>query len=164
MLNTFTCVFFGHRNFLGHIRFEKVLRDIVTDIVKTHEFVEFLVGRNGEFDQFASSVVKHIQKEGFSDNNSLVLVLPYESAEYKNNIEYYSKYYDEIEVCREASKAYFKAAIQVRNMKMADRADLIICYIERNSGGAYKAVEYAKKIGKKVINLAEIEDNYTDNY
>lgn len=164
MLNTFTCVFFGHRNFSVHNRFEIALKDILINIIRSYEYVEFLVGRNGEFDQFASSVVKRIQKEGLSDNNALVLVLPYESAEYKNNIEYYSRYYDEIEVCREASEAFFKAAIQVRNMKMADRADLIICYIERSSGGAYKAVEYAKKIGKKVINLAEIEDNYTDNY
>lgn len=38
---------------------------------------------------------------------------------------------------------------------MAEQADLILCYIERESGGAYKAVQYAKKLGKEVINLAE---------
>ena len=32
---------------------------------------------------------------------------------------------------------------------MAEQADLILCYIERESGGAYKAVQYAKKLGKK---------------
>lgn len=38
---------------------------------------------------------------------------------------------------------------------MAEQADLILCYIERESGGAYKAVQYARKLGKEVINLAE---------
>ena len=37
---------------------------------------------------------------------------------------------------------------------MAEQSDLILCYIERESGGAYKAVQYAKKLGKEIVNLA----------
>ena len=37
---------------------------------------------------------------------------------------------------------------------MVEQADLVLCYIERESGGAYKAVQYAKKLGKKIVNLA----------
>ena len=48
-----------------------------------------------------------------------------------------------------------KFAITKRNEWMAEQADLILCYIERESGGAYKAVQYAKKLRKEVINLAE---------
>ena len=35
-----------------------------------------------------------------------------------------------------------------------DRSDLVICYVERKSGGAYKSLRYAEKHGKTVINLA----------
>ena len=41
---------------------------------------------------------------------------------------------------------------------MAEQADLILCYIERESGGAYKAVQYAKKLDKEIINLADYEE------
>ena len=41
---------------------------------------------------------------------------------------------------------------------MVDRADLIVCYIERKNGGAYKTIQYAEKIGKPIINIAEQED------
>ena len=36
---------------------------------------------------------------------------------------------------------------------MVDRADLIICYIEHEKGGAWQTVEYALKQQKQVINI-----------
>lgn len=50
--------------------------------------------------------------------------------------------------------AHFKRAHTVRNREMVDRSDLVIAYIIRKNGGTYQAVDYAEKIGKKVINLA----------
>ena len=64
-------------------------------------------------------------------------------------------YYDRAEVCSEAANAHFKAAIQTRNKAMVERSDMVICCIEHNSGGAYTAVKYAIKLGKKVVNVAE---------
>ena len=32
---------------------------------------------------------------------------------------------------------------------------MVICCIEHNSGGAYTAVKYAKKLDKKVVNVAQ---------
>ena len=88
------------------------------------------------------------------DNSALVLVLPYLSAEYEKNEEAFQEYYDEVEICQSSSAAHFKAAMQVRNREMVDRADLVLCYIERKSGGAYQTVLYAKKQNKQIINLA----------
>ena len=51
-----------------------------------------------------------------------------------------------------------KSAIQIRNHEMVDRADLIICYIEHEKGGAWRTVKYAREQGKTVINLAEDTD------
>ena len=158
MLDIFTVAFFGHREINDPFKIEERLEEEIYRLLGEKEYVDFLVGRNGEFDQFASSAVLRVRKRYRDDNSSLVLVLPYASAEYANNQDYYEEYYDDIEVSFEASKAHPKAAIQIRNREMVDRADLIVCYIERKNGGAYKTIQYAEKIGKPIINIAEQED------
>ena len=40
---------------------------------------------------------------------------------------------------------------------MVDRADLIVCCIDREYGGAYQTIQYAQKQNKKIINLATEE-------
>ena len=73
----------------------------------------------------------------------------------KKDMEDFEKYYDRVDI---PISAHPKLAITKRNEWMAEQADLILCYIERESGGAYKAVQYAKKLGKELINLAEETD------
>ncbi len=48
--------------------------------------------------------------------------------------------------------------IRKRNQCMIERADLVIIYVKHFSGGAYQAMRYAEKIGKKILNLAEISN------
>lgn len=76
-------------------------------------------------------------------------------AEYRGNEKEYLNYYDAVEVCEESSDAHPKAAIQIRNSNLVDRSDLIVCCIQRKSGGAYKTMQYAEKRGKCIINLAD---------
>lgn len=113
------------------------------------------MGRNGEFDQCVSSAVLRVRKNVRDDNSALVLVLPYPTAEYLNNEEYFHDYYTDVEISYTASKAHPKSAIQIRNREMVDRADLVICYVESNHGGAWQTVKYAMEQKKKVVNLAE---------
>ena len=60
-----------------------------------------------------------------------------------------------MEISYFAANSHPKAAIQIRNCEMVDRADLIICYVSNMKGGAYKTVQYAKLKGKEIINLAD---------
>jgi hypothetical protein len=39
---------------------------------------------------------------------------------------------------------------------MIDRSDLVVCWIQHKSGGAYKTIQYAEKQNRRIINLAEI--------
>lgn len=114
------------------------------------EYVDFLVGRNGEFDQYASSAVLRIRKQYRDDNSSLISVLPYLTAECINNQNSFENYYSEIEVSNAASVAHPKSAFQIRNREMVDRADLVLCYVERPTDGAYQIIQYAYKQGKAV--------------
>ena len=154
-MNTYTVSFFGHREINNTSEIEIKLEKIIRNLIERKEYVEFLVGRDGEFDQLVSSTIRRLTAIYSYGNSSHVLVLPYMKAEYRDNQQSYLDYYDEVEVCAESSVAHYKSAISVRNMKMVDRSDLIVCFIQHNNGGAYKAVQYAKNNGVEIYNLAD---------
>ena len=155
MLEIFTVAFFGHRYIDNPLKVEELLEEQIRKLINEKEYVDFVVGRNGEFDQCVSSTVLRVRKNVRDDNSALVLMLPYPTAEYLNNEEYFHDYYTDVEISYSASMAHPKSAIQIRNREMVDRASLIICYIEENTGGAWQSVKYAIEQGKTVINLAE---------
>lgn len=159
MLEIFTVAFFGHRYIDNPFKVEELLEEQIRKLINEKDYVDFLLGRNGEFDQCVSSTVLRVRKNYRDDNSSLVLMLPYPTAEYINNQNYFKDYYNDIEISYAASKAHPKSAIQIRNREMVDIADLVICYIEYNEGGAYKTVKYATEQKKPIINLADCVDN-----
>lgn len=154
MLNTYTVTFIGHRYIENFSAVENQLDDLIRSLLHKYEYVEFLVGRDGDFDQIASSAVLKVRKDIGDDNSSLVWVMPYESAEYRLNKKSFDEYYSEIEICDKSAQAHYKAAIQIRNQCMVDRANLIICYVSHKSGGANQTVKYAREHNKEIINLA----------
>ena len=154
-MNVYTVSFFGHRQISNPLLVKERLEKIVDEIIRTKEYVEFLVGRDGEFDIMAASVVRRTAKKLDYGNSSLILVLPYMKSEYRDNRQSFHEYYDEIEVCAESVKAHFKAAIGIRNKSMADRSDLVVCCVEHNSGGAYQTMRYAKQRQKQIVNTAD---------
>ena len=158
MLEIYTVTFFGHRYIDNILKVEEQLEEHIIKLLQEHEYVDFLVGRNGDFDQCVSSSVLRVRKNHRDDNSSLILILPYPTSEYINNEQYFEEYYNEIEVSYAASKAHPKSAFQIRNREMVDRADLVICYIENKEGGAWQTVKYAMEKEKNIINLAEDMD------
>ena len=84
-MDFYTVSLFGHRKIENLFRLEDVLVPVIKDLMLTKEYISFLIGRNGEFDEFAASVIKRLQKEVRKDNNDMTLVLPYVVA----NLEYY---------------------------------------------------------------------------
>ena len=126
-------------------------------VADPQEYVEFLVGRNGDFDQIVSSAVKRQQRRVRDDNSALILVLPYPTAELRDNLENFEAYYDEIELCSAAAGSHPKGAIQIRNRQMVDRSDLVVFCVDHSSGGAYQTLRYAQRKKKETLNLAHFE-------
>lgn len=155
MLKPYTVSFFGHRIIEDFNRVEKKAETLIRDLILQKEYVEFLVGRGGDFDQIVSSAVKRLQRHIRADNSSLVWVLPYPTAELRNNGESFSAYYDEIEICDAAENNHPKRAYQIRNRQMVDRSDLVVFYVEHNSGGAYQTMRYAQEREKQIVNFAK---------
>lgn len=156
MLDIYTVTFIGHR-YIDHFSFvEEKVEELVRNLIQTKEYVDFLVGRDGEFDQIVSSTVLRVKRNVFDANSTLTWVLPYETADYRDNMDSYHEYYDEVEICSESAAGHFKGAIQKRNRHMVDRADLLICFVEKEEGGAYQTMQYAIKNGKKIINIFDM--------
>ncbi len=152
VMGIFTVSLFGHREIDNLWRINEQLISIIRELVETKEYVVFLIGRNGEFDEYAASVIKSIRKEIGKENSEITLVLPYTVAD----IEYYEKYYDSIIIPDSVYGVHPKSAITLKNRWMVDQSQLVIVYVEREKGGAYTAMKYAEKVNKRVINI------YTD--
>ncbi|MBO7303876.1 MAG: hypothetical protein J6V09_01465 [Clostridia bacterium] len=115
--------------------------------------MEIYIGRNGEFDLYAATVVKRVQNVLGKENSEFICVLPY----HVKNEEYYEKYYDTVIIPECIFASHPRSAIIKRNKWMVEKADLFICYVNREKGGAYNALKYAKKLKKQIINLAKGE-------
>ena len=148
-MNVFTVSLFEHREIGDLRRLNGQLTPIIKEVIQTKAYVTFLIGRNGEFDEYAASAIKHLQKEVGKENNDLTLVLPYTVAD----LEYYEKYYDSIIIPESLHGAHPKAAITLKNRWMIEQSDLVMIYVEREKGGAYAAMKYAEKLNKRIINL-----------
>lgn len=154
-MNVYRVTLFGHRDLSKQQMIEKALYPLLRDLIQTNPYVEFYIGRNGEFDKFVASVIKRAQKAFGNENSEMTLVLPY----IQKDMEYYDQYYDRIMIPDGVEKAYPKGAITKRNRWMIEQCDLLICYVEHKNGGAYAARKYAEKLGKKIINLSSISKN-----
>ncbi len=152
MRDKYTVSLFGHRTIENYLTVESKLYELLRIVMqKNNRELEFLVGRNGDFDLMAASVIRKLKKETGNDNIYLTLVLPYETAELRNNTEAFESYYDSIEISEATQN--FKYAIVARNRDMVDRADLVVVYVKHESGGAYQSLKYAEKNEKRIINL-----------
>ena len=156
MLSLYTVCFFGHRQVDDFQSAEQAVEKIIEKLLQEHEFVEFLVGRDGEFDQIVSSTILRLKKRTDNANCSLTWVMPYPKADYINNQENYDSYYDFVEICEQSVHAHPKAAIQIRNRKMVDLSDLCVFYVTRKNGGAYQTFRYAETTGIPIINLITV--------
>ena len=148
--------FIGHRR-IDRFRFvEEQLDKIICDLMSQKEYVEFYVGRNGDFDTMVASAVKRGQKAYGTANSSLILVIPYSVA----NMDCLEKFYDEIWYPEELYNVHHKAAITKRNEWFVEHSDLLVAYVETESGGAATCLKAAKKQKILIVNIADDKDAY----
>ncbi len=149
--------FIGHREVDDFSFVEEQVQNVVTDLISSKEYVEFYVGRNGEFDLLVASVIKRVKRDIWDCNSSLILVLPYEVA----NMEDYENYYDEVWLPQELYGVHFKSAITKRNEWFVKNSDLLVAYVVRDYGGAAQCLKKAIQSGIEIkrIDRESIEKN-----
>lgn len=157
----FTVSFFGHRYVDNFSEAEQRVEKVLEKLFHKGDMIEFLVGKDGDFDQIVSSSIKRAKRRFGEERCSHVWVLPYPTAELRDNEDSFYEYYDSIEIASDMTGIkHPKAAFQARNRMMVDRSDLVVFFVEHEKGGAFQTYQYAVKQGKNIINLAqECEDD-----
>ena len=92
ILEPYTVSFFGHRQINSALQLEETLEQIISQLLQNKEYVEFLVGRDGAFDLLVSATVMRCKKKYGEHNSALVWVLPYSTAELRDNEDGFSRY------------------------------------------------------------------------
>ena len=134
--------FCGHSDYISNSEDEAKIFDIFDKIIDNQP-VEFFLGGYGKFDGFAYSCAK--KYKATHHNARLIYVTPY--LDRKSDVEYDNIVYPALE---NVPKRF---AISRRNRWMAERADVLICYVVRKYGGAYQTYTHAKRKGKTIFNL-----------
>ena len=146
--------FIGHRRVDDFYFVEEQLDRIISELIRTKEYVEFYVGKNGDFDTMVASAIKRCQKRFGKSNNSMILVLPYTVAD----MEYFEDFYDEIWIPDELHGAHFKNAISKRNEWFVNNSDLLIAYVLHDSGGAANCLKKATQGNINIFNIANAKE------
>ena len=141
------CAFFGHRDTPESIR--PLLESAVKQIIERYPDTTFYVGNNGNFDRMVLSVLKSLSQD--FPTISYAVILAYLPIGKSAGFDGLSTIYPEGIEC--VPKKY---AISYRNDWIVKKADMVICYITHDYGGAAKFVEKACKKGKTVCNLANL--------
>ena len=138
------CTFFGHSDYceLDAAKLRSAIENLIEQGTDT-----FYVGNHGAFDAMVRACLKQLSKQYPHIHYGVVLAyLPGE----KGNEDLSDTIYPE-----GMESAPPKFAIDRRNKWMLAQADLVVCYVRRTWGGAYKFASLAQKQGKTVINLYE---------
>ncbi|MBE7015413.1 MAG: DUF1273 domain-containing protein [Ruminococcaceae bacterium] len=139
------CTFCGHR-MVANDELEEKIYTVLSDLIKNKKYTSFYSGGMGEFDEICERTVRMLKKE--YSNIKLYRV----AYKYKTNLNSVVEMVDDI-IIPELENFHYKEMIIKRNEWMINFSDIVLCYIRREYGGAYKMMKYAKKQNKEIIYL-----------
>ena len=153
---------FGHREIFRDIESADDIYNLKNNVSRSIEcliddygYNIFMTGGRGEFDNLFAEEVRKLKVK--YPHIKLVLVEPYFSDKLNKYKAYYETMYDSIIVPDELANVHYKKAIESRNKWLVDNSDMVISYVNRWSGGAYKAIKYAMSLKRFVMNLGNID-------
>lgn len=151
-----TCCFTGHRS-LSHEEKLKVavrLREIIAEQIEAGVVFYGAGGALG-FDTLAAQTVLDMKKE--YPQMRLILVLPCEDQTrgwHSEDIAVYKDIKRRSDKVVYVSREYTPDCMHRRNRHLVDHSGICICYLTRASGGTAYTVDYARRKGLHIINIA----------
>lgn len=130
---------------------------IVENLIKTKPAVEFLVGRNCDFDIVVSRIINRVQDFSKSGNNKHICIIPLPKWVYNDdNYEFYFHCCGDDDITYSSVEIFPETAIKLRNIEMINRSDLCLFYVDRNYGRTWQTMQYALSKNKEIINIADL--------
>ena len=152
-----TCCFTGHRNLSGgeKLKASVRLRRVIEEQIKTGVVFYGAGGALG-FDTLAGQTVLDMKKE--YPQLRLILVLPCEDQTRgwrSEDIAVYEDIKRRSDKVVYVSRKYTPDCMHRRNRHLVDHSGTCICYLTRSVGGTAYTVDYARRKGLCIVNLAE---------
>ncbi len=138
------CAFTGHRDLEKDFNAEKLLSEILRAI--DEGYTTFLCGMAVGFDLLAAEFVLMLKEE--NPKLKLLPCIPCEGQDKYYSAEDKMRYHAAMLVCEEQvvlSPYYYRGCMQVRDRYMAERADRLIAYCNKDTGGTAYTVKYFQK-------------------
>ena len=155
-----TCCFTGHR-FLPENEKEKISLALESTVLSLIHSGYRYFGAGGAlgFDTLAAQTVLRL-RQSYPDIR-LILVLPCVSQADKwppADVAVYQEIMGQANKIVYTSHEYTAGCMFKRNRHLVDHSSVCICYLEKSTGGTAYTVDYARKCGLKIINLAEKQE------
>lgn len=151
------CSFFGHHEVKNKEAVFELLTATVENLITKEGFTNFFFGRFGEFNELCYQCVSKL-KEIYPSIKRIYCAIDEKEVRQKN-YKAYLQGYDEV-IYLPLLYDYWYTRIYYRNCEMIERSHFVIFYAEeRLRSGAYKALQYAKRKKKKIVNFFEDVQN-----
>lgn len=167
MLKEKKCCFTGYRPHkfsfslidenIERTRFENKLYDAVFSLPQENCFT-FYCGMASGFDIVAGEAVVALKKLISTSKIELIAVVPFKNQADTFEAEWQSRYYEllkKVDRIIYISENYEKSCYQKRNRYMVDNSDIVLTWFDGKQGGTAATLNYASKLGKKIVNLCE---------
>ena len=159
----YSCCFTGHRTIKKNI-IPFIKQSVITEVLKliTHGVTCFIAGGALGFDTLAAQAVLDLKRD--YEQIKLILAVPCKNQADKWNRKdkmIYENIKNRADKVIYVSEKYEKNCMLKRNQFMVDNSNFIIsAWDGRKIGGTYYTVNYAKKLGKKIIFIDMGSKNY----
>ena len=147
------CSFFGHRKINESNDLYNKVYNIIIDLVEKEGVDTFYFGGFGEFDDLCYAIVSKLKEKYCFIQRIYCLediryINPLKRPKYLKSEDYESFIYLPL------SYDYCYTRIYYRNCAMIDSSDYVVFYaMPKNDSGAYKALKYAIRTKKPIVNL-----------
>ena len=151
-----TCCFTGHRK-IPPMQSVEIAERLKTELIKLIDQGYLYFGAGGAlgFDTIAAKAVLTLQQS--CPQIKLILVLPCKTQTRgweKEDIAIYEDIKNRCNKVVYTSENYTRGCMLKRNRHLVDNSSACICYLTESKGGTAYTVEYARRSGIKIVNLA----------
>ena len=152
-----TVCFTGHRTLPAEelSKISKCLEDTLTTLIE-QGYCYFSAGGALGFDTLAAQVVLRLREH--YPQIRLILVLPCHNQTRgwpQDSVNIYEDIKRRADIVTYSSENYFRGCMQKRNRHLVDSSSVCICYLTKSTGGTAYTVNYARRMGLRVINIAQ---------
>ena len=134
---------------------KEIVKEQIINSITDAEHITCYLGGRGDFDEICARVLRELKRD--YPEIEMVYVTPYMSLSEQAKIKEMQRrgLYD-YSIYPPIENALPRFSILKRNEWMMENADLVIAYVNRSYGGAYKTLQFAIRRKKNIINIYDL--------